>query len=459
MIVQRLFAAALFASSVAASAQYTPYPPQYPQDGYAQQQYEDGQQIGSVEAFYEPLSRYGRWVETRWGRAWQPSVDRNWRPFTIGRWEDTAEFGRVWRSDEPWGWATYHYGRWGFDQRFGWIWVPDTVWGPGWVAWRDGDEYAGWAPLPPQISIGFGFGGFASYGYDQWYEPSWVYVPRGYLYGRSVTTVILPYNRNREWWGRTRDVTHYEREGGHIVNRSFDRDRGRDRDRDRGRDSGRDPRGFNDARGRPGDDRGRAPDAGGVRYGQPALGRPGYPAQGYGQRPDGDRRGGNERPGSDRAGNDRAGNDRPGSDRGSPPVVATGTPWQSQGGRPPRDEAALNRPPAPDATRPYWDRRRAEAFQPATGGNAPVPGARGDRGRGEAPNGGGGAGFNRGAPGGGERPRAAPPPMAAPPAVVARPQVQVAPPQPRPAPPAERPARVDRPQRSGNDAEHHNQPQ
>ena len=27
--------------------------------------------------------------------------------------------------------------------------MPDTVWGPAWVAWRQGDDFVGWTPLPP----------------------------------------------------------------------------------------------------------------------------------------------------------------------------------------------------------------------------------------------------------------------------------------------------------------------
>jgi hypothetical protein len=60
---------------------------------------------------------------------------------------------------ERWGWLAYHYGRWGFDASLGWFWVPGTVWGPAWVAWRWGDAYIGWAPLPPgdDFDIRFGF--------------------------------------------------------------------------------------------------------------------------------------------------------------------------------------------------------------------------------------------------------------------------------------------------------------
>jgi hypothetical protein len=233
--------AMVFAGAVPATAQE--YPPPY---GYAQSGYDtDGQSVDSIDVFFEPLARYGRWVDSRFGRAWTPNVGRDWRPYTIGHWEQGA-YGQTWRSDEPFGWAVFHFGRWGFDPAIGWVWTPDTVWGPGWVAWRDSDDVAGWAPLPPRVSLSLSFGGaygdgFNNWGYDQWYQPSWVYVPRGYLYGRSLRGAILPYGRNREYWDGTRGITRYERAEGGVVNRSFDGD-GRDR-RDRRDDRGRgDPR-------------------------------------------------------------------------------------------------------------------------------------------------------------------------------------------------------------------------
>ncbi|MGI4878168.1 MAG: DUF6600 domain-containing protein [Janthinobacterium lividum] len=224
-----------------------------PPDGYAQSGYDtDGQSVDSISVFFEPLSRYGRWVDSRFGRGWTPNVNRDWRPYTIGHWEQGA-YGQTWRSDEPFGWAVFHFGRWGFDPAIGWVWTPDTVWGPGWVAWRDSDDVTGWAPLPPRVALNFdaGYGdGFNNWGYDQWYQPSWVYVPRGYLYGRSLRGVILPYGRNRDFWAQTRGITRYDRVGGRVFNRSFQGDRGGDRGRGdprggdfRGGDRGRDFRG------------------------------------------------------------------------------------------------------------------------------------------------------------------------------------------------------------------------
>ena len=366
-----LMAVLLLAGTGPAHAQYAAYPPPPAydaRDGYAEP-YRDGEPVESVDVFVEPLSRYGRWVETRWGRAWQPAVARDWRPFTVGHWEDTPEFGRTWRSDEPWGWATYHYGRWGFDERLGWVWLPDTVWGPGWVAWREGGDYAGWAPLPPRLNVGFGVGAFADYGYDQWYAPSWVYVPRSYVYDRQVVRIVLPPSRNRDWWARTRDVTHYEREGNRVVNRSFAPDREHRGDRP----------GYDD-RQRFGE---RRPD--GQRPDQRQYDQRQNDQRQYGQRQNDprqpDQRQFDQRQAPRQAYEQPRGAYDPRADqRGADPrgSYANQSGWQRPSAGPARVQiqsvpgtpppASLNRPPDANATRPYWEQRRAQVFQPATGG-------------------------------------------------------------------------------------------
>ena len=109
----------------------------------------------SVDFFYDNLSG-GNWIEVGdYGYCWQPDVavnDAGWRPYADGYWAYTDE-GWTWVSYEDFGWATYHYGRWAHLADLGWVWVPgrneDLEWGPAWVSWRTGDEYIGWAPLPP----------------------------------------------------------------------------------------------------------------------------------------------------------------------------------------------------------------------------------------------------------------------------------------------------------------------
>ena len=296
--------------------------------GYVQGQ--EDREIRSVLEFEAPLARYGNWVPSRFGRAWHPRVGTEWRPYTVGRWVDSAD-GQTWESDEPWGWATYHDGRWGFDDRWGWVWVPDIEWAPAWVAWRDGDQYSGWAPLPPRAGYGYDVD---AWDYSQWYAPSWIYVPRAYLYRRNVGSVALPWRGGRNYWNVTR---------------------GSYRDRGPSRDYGgqRGPRGYDRGPGRPG---------GGL---PPVAVRPGQPPQG-GRYPDavrpqdgrpwqarpGDNAGRPDRNRPDRAGNvpanlnppDRSQPDRSQPDRGQNPrpdrrpgyVPLGGNPGQPQSGFPGR---------------------------------------------------------------------------------------------------------------------------
>ena len=114
----------------------------------------DAQGYVDNAVFYDRLSPHGSWTWTQGQYVWVPrGVDRSWRPYTRGRWVYTAA-GWTWASEEPFGWATYHYGRWGYSDRMGWFWVPGNRWAPAWVAWRQDDDYLGWAPLPPTYDRG-----------------------------------------------------------------------------------------------------------------------------------------------------------------------------------------------------------------------------------------------------------------------------------------------------------------
>lgn len=108
----------------------------------------------SFQVFFNSLSPYGRWSNhPQYGSVWFPSVDRGFHPYsTNGRWVMT-EYGNTWVSDYDWGWAPFHYGRWFYDDFYGWAWVPDYTWGPGWVNWRTGGGYYGWAPLLPGLQV------------------------------------------------------------------------------------------------------------------------------------------------------------------------------------------------------------------------------------------------------------------------------------------------------------------
>jgi hypothetical protein len=104
--------------------------------------------------FYDSLAPYGNWIERpSYGWVWTPrEVSSSWRPYQAGHWVWSDE-GWTWLSDEPYGWATYHYGRWYQDPEIGWAWVPGNDWAPAWVSWQEGNDYVGWAPLPPGSNV------------------------------------------------------------------------------------------------------------------------------------------------------------------------------------------------------------------------------------------------------------------------------------------------------------------
>lgn len=171
--------------------------------------------------FRTALSPYGRWHHhSRWGEVWLPDpVPADWRPYTRGRWIYTDDWGWYWESGDEeaaWGWVTNHYGRWVNDRELGWLWVPGEDWGPAWVDWRHGDDYVGWAPLPPDDLL-------VEYRDDPVY---WSFVRPRYLLSPRVYLVFVPPRDRIVIIRRTK-----------IVNRTVivDRDRNRDRDPRRAR--------------------------------------------------------------------------------------------------------------------------------------------------------------------------------------------------------------------------------
>jgi len=131
-----------------------------------------------VAYFQQDLGPHGRWMQLEDGQSyWQPTIAASnpaWRPYWDGGHWVYSDAGWYWASDYPWGRAAFHYGRWHLHPRHGWVWFPDRVWGPGWVVWRNGGEYCGWAPMPPhagfdavagvylfhgrRVEVGFDFG-------------------------------------------------------------------------------------------------------------------------------------------------------------------------------------------------------------------------------------------------------------------------------------------------------------
>lgn len=131
------------------------------------------------QVFYDELSPYGTWIENpAYGYVWIPNVEAGFTPYaTNGYWVFTDD-GWTWVSDYPWGWAPFHYGRWYTDAMYGPMWIPDNVWGPGWVSWRQSEDYYGWAPMGPGISISMSYGN----GYNEHFN-DYTFV-RGSYFGR-----------------------------------------------------------------------------------------------------------------------------------------------------------------------------------------------------------------------------------------------------------------------------------
>src|SRR5215813_11429868 len=136
------------------------------------------------------LEQYGMWrPHPRFGDVWVPAgIPPDWRPYQYGHWVYTDEWGWYWVSDDVeanWGWVVYHYGRWVFERGFGWFWVPGDEWAPAWVNWRYGDQYVGWAPLPPDELLGV---------YEA--EPAyWTFVPGRYLTAPVLRAYYVPVYR------------------------------------------------------------------------------------------------------------------------------------------------------------------------------------------------------------------------------------------------------------------------
>ena len=168
------------------------------------------------------LSPYGQWFqEPSYGWCWTPyDISADWRPYSDGHWEYT-DYGWSWVSNEMWGWAPYHYGRWFFDDSYGWVWVPGTQWAPAWVAWRYGDDYVGWAPLPPaaswDASIGLTFADASLIRPDEW-----CFVPRAHVLDVNLRLQVTVVARNVTLFRRSRDATRFEVRSGRPANVGLD---------------------------------------------------------------------------------------------------------------------------------------------------------------------------------------------------------------------------------------------
>jgi hypothetical protein len=128
----------------------------------------------------EDLDAYGHWVNVPdYGRAWSPTVARDWSPYRAGRWVWEPYWGWTWVSRELWGWTPYHYGRW-FLYGKSWMWWPGPV-------VEEGNYRPEWAPAYVSF-FGFGVHGQSSVGFK---SVGWLPLGPGDLfypwYGRNET--------------------------------------------------------------------------------------------------------------------------------------------------------------------------------------------------------------------------------------------------------------------------------
>jgi hypothetical protein len=170
-----------------------------------------------VGMFYDALEPYGEWFWLDpYGWVWTPSsVAVTWRPYTSGYWV-YADCGWTWVSDFDWGWAPFHYGRWCWHAGYGWCWVPGAVWAPAWVAWHFGDEWCGWAPLPPLVRWE------RTKDWDDIVPSfSWCFVADRDFCRRHLRDRIVVSARNATLLHETRNVTRFEVRDGHVFNLSL----------------------------------------------------------------------------------------------------------------------------------------------------------------------------------------------------------------------------------------------
>lgn len=171
--------------------------------------------ISASVNIYDALTPYGTWENVgSYGTCWVPlDVPVGWRPYTQGYWEYT-DYGWMWISQDPWGDTPYHYGRWADDDTYGWVWVPDDdeVWAPAWVAWRYGDGYVGWAPLPPDVGWQSGIGLSVNVtDLDQRIDrDSWCFAQARDFGTTRMSASVVPPSRNMTLISLTLNVTHYD---------------------------------------------------------------------------------------------------------------------------------------------------------------------------------------------------------------------------------------------------------
>jgi hypothetical protein len=193
-----------------------------------------------LDFFANRLAGEGHWLRHPvWGAAWRPrpsAVGPDFQPYTNGYWEYTDEYGWYWVSNDPFDDVVYHYGRWVYDPQDGWLWLPGYTWAPAWVIWREGDDYTGWMPMPPDEDFisgtGPGFGvnigpigiDFYNRRYGGRVDPDrfFVFVDNRHIIERDYRRFRVPRDRVKVIINRTRPSTKFEIVNNRVVNRGID---------------------------------------------------------------------------------------------------------------------------------------------------------------------------------------------------------------------------------------------
>lgn len=174
--------------------------------------------------FYGVLAPHGTWVwREELGWTWAPrGMEPGWRPYTMGAWVPTMA-GWTWGSEWVWGWVPFHYGRWTYDPAWGWLWVPGRTWGPGWVAWRYGARYVGWAPLPVGAAweerAGLSLRGEALA--EDIPVHGWSFVPQARFGLERQPAYLQPAARNSTLLALSRDFTRFESSATGVVDQGI----------------------------------------------------------------------------------------------------------------------------------------------------------------------------------------------------------------------------------------------
>jgi len=114
-----------------------------------------------LSSYAHEFDSSGRWVTDRtYGSVWVPAVERDWSPYSNGRWVWQAN-DYIWLSFDPW-YAPFHYGRWSWGASLGWFWIAPrgtAYWSPGYVGWSVVGDEVSWVPLGHN-EVYYGYGNY-----------------------------------------------------------------------------------------------------------------------------------------------------------------------------------------------------------------------------------------------------------------------------------------------------------